>query len=107
MRSTFALPLLLASSAAFAQGAPPEGAAPPSAANSATASGGVWKSVNNGTTFKPVFDKQNVQSIGRQVGRMLDAVVPGVERGAVRRAVGDRAQEVVQGERHHPVARRG
>ena len=28
------------------------------------ASGGVWKSVNGGTTFKPVFDKQNVQSIG-------------------------------------------
>ena len=29
-----------------------------------SASGGVWKSVNGGTTFKPVFDKQNVQSIG-------------------------------------------
>ena len=28
------------------------------------ASGGVWKSMNAGTTFKPVFDKQNVQSIG-------------------------------------------
>src|SRR2546428_13362753 len=28
------------------------------------ASGGVWKSVNGGTTFKPVFDKQAVQSIG-------------------------------------------
>ncbi len=28
------------------------------------ASGGVWKSVNAGTTFKPVFDKQPVQSIG-------------------------------------------
>jgi photosystem II stability/assembly factor-like uncharacterized protein len=28
------------------------------------ASGGVWKSVNSGTTFKPVFDKQPVQSIG-------------------------------------------
>ena len=27
------------------------------------ASGGVWKSVNGGTTFKPVFDKYN-QSIG-------------------------------------------
>jgi len=26
--------------------------------------GGVWKSVNNGSTFKPVFDKQPVQSIG-------------------------------------------
>jgi photosystem II stability/assembly factor-like uncharacterized protein len=29
-----------------------------------SASGGVWKSVNGGTTYKPVFDKQDVQSIG-------------------------------------------
>ena len=29
-----------------------------------TASGGVWKSLNGGTTYKPVFDKQDVQSIG-------------------------------------------
>lgn len=28
------------------------------------ASGGVWKSENAGTTYKPVFDKQPVQSIG-------------------------------------------
>jgi photosystem II stability/assembly factor-like uncharacterized protein len=28
------------------------------------ASGGVWKSENGGTTFKPVFDKEPVQSIG-------------------------------------------
>lgn len=28
------------------------------------ASGGVWKSINGGTTFKPVFDKQSAQSIG-------------------------------------------
>src|SRR6266852_4566753 len=28
------------------------------------ASGGVWKSVNGGTTFKPGFDKQPVQAIG-------------------------------------------
>lgn len=28
------------------------------------ASGGVWKSVNSGTTYKPVFDKERVQSIG-------------------------------------------
>src|SRR5882724_9409011 len=30
----------------------------------ASASGGMWKSVNGGTTFKPVFDKQPVQSVG-------------------------------------------
>lgn len=29
-----------------------------------SASGGMWKSVNNGTTYKPIFDKQPVQSIG-------------------------------------------
>src|SRR5438445_9475703 len=29
-----------------------------------SASGDVWKSVNGGATFKPVFDKQPVQSIG-------------------------------------------
>src|ERR1044072_83734 len=29
-----------------------------------SASGGVWKSVNGGTTYKPVFDKQPVQSVG-------------------------------------------
>ena len=29
-----------------------------------SASGGVWKSENGGTTFKPVFDKQPAQSIG-------------------------------------------
>ena len=29
-----------------------------------SASGGVWKSVNAGTTFTPIFDKQPVQSIG-------------------------------------------
>src|SRR5208282_6138527 len=28
-----------------------------------SASGGVWKSSNGGTTFKPVFDKEAVQSI--------------------------------------------
>lgn len=28
------------------------------------ASGGVWRSLDGGTTFKPVFDKQPVQSIG-------------------------------------------
>jgi photosystem II stability/assembly factor-like uncharacterized protein len=29
-----------------------------------SASGGVWKSTNGGTTYKPVFDKESVQSIG-------------------------------------------
>jgi photosystem II stability/assembly factor-like uncharacterized protein/outer membrane lipoprotein-sorting protein len=29
-----------------------------------SASGGVWRSYDGGTTFKPVFDKQDVQSIG-------------------------------------------
>src|SRR4051812_13195158 len=29
-----------------------------------SASGGVWKSTNGGTTFKPVFDKATTQSIG-------------------------------------------
>ncbi len=29
-----------------------------------SASGGVWKSVNGGATYKPVFDKQAMQSIG-------------------------------------------
>ena len=28
------------------------------------ASGGVWKSQNGGTTFKPVFDKESAQSVG-------------------------------------------
>jgi photosystem II stability/assembly factor-like uncharacterized protein len=30
----------------------------------AVASGGVWKTVNNGTTFKPVFDREGSYSIG-------------------------------------------
>ncbi len=29
-----------------------------------SASGGVWKSMNGGTTYKPVFDKESVMSIG-------------------------------------------
>lgn len=28
------------------------------------ASGGLWKTINHGTTFKPIFDKQSVYSIG-------------------------------------------
>jgi hypothetical protein len=30
----------------------------------AARSGGVWKTTNNGTTFEPVFDNQNVVSVG-------------------------------------------
>lgn len=30
----------------------------------ATAYGGVWKTVNNGTTFEPIFDRYGTQSIG-------------------------------------------
>ena len=30
----------------------------------ATSSGGVWKTVNNGTTYKPIFDSQGSYSIG-------------------------------------------
>src|SRR5205085_207392 len=30
----------------------------------AAASGGVWKSINGGSTFRPMFDDQSVQSIG-------------------------------------------
>jgi len=29
-----------------------------------TASGGVWKTTNNGTTWEPVFDKEDVSTIG-------------------------------------------
>src|SRR5438309_11549521 len=37
------------------------------------ASGGVWKSSNGGTTFKPVFDKERAQSIG---GVAIDPQAP-------------------------------
>jgi photosystem II stability/assembly factor-like uncharacterized protein len=36
----------------------------PSTFYAATASGGLWKTVNNGLTFEPVFDHENVFSIG-------------------------------------------
>jgi photosystem II stability/assembly factor-like uncharacterized protein len=39
------------------------------------ASGGVWRSLNGGTTFQPVFDRQPVQSIGAIA---LDPSRPGV-----------------------------
>src|SRR5262245_56983679 len=36
----------------------------PSVYYAATASGGVWKSVNGGNTWNPVFDEQPVSSMG-------------------------------------------
>src|SRR5262245_46009104 len=30
----------------------------------ATRNGGVWKTTNNGTTFEPIFDRENVSSVG-------------------------------------------
>jgi len=30
----------------------------------ATRNGGLWKTTNNGTTFKPIFDDQDIISIG-------------------------------------------
>ena len=45
------------------------------------ASGGVWKSVNGGTTFKPVFDRQPVQSIGAVA---IDPKNPKVDRKSTR-----------------------
>ena len=42
----------------------------------ATASGGIWKTVNNGTTFHPVFDKQSTSVIGDvEVAPSDDAIV--------------------------------
>src|SRR6266849_1597905 len=36
----------------------------PNIAYVGTASGGVWKTTNNGTTWEPVFDKESVSTIG-------------------------------------------
>src|SRR5215470_20088341 len=36
----------------------------PSVVYVGVASGGVWKTTNNGTTFEPVFDKEGVSTIG-------------------------------------------
>jgi photosystem II stability/assembly factor-like uncharacterized protein len=36
----------------------------PATMYAATASGGLWKTVNNGTTWAPIFDNQNTVSIG-------------------------------------------
>ena len=35
----------------------------------AAANGGLWKTVNNGTTFSPIFDTQSVIAIGDEIGR--------------------------------------
>src|SRR6266403_727588 len=36
----------------------------PSIVYAGVASGGVWKTTNNGTTWEPVFDKESVSTIG-------------------------------------------
>src|SRR5260221_1513017 len=36
----------------------------PNVVYAGTASGGVWKTTNNGTTWEPVFDKESVSTIG-------------------------------------------
>ncbi|MBP9107710.1 MAG: hypothetical protein KBF56_13200, partial [Gemmatimonadaceae bacterium] len=36
----------------------------PSILYAGSASGGIWKSLNAGTTWTPIFDKESVQSIG-------------------------------------------
>jgi len=65
------------------------------------ASGGVWKSTNGGTTFKPVFDKQPVQSIGAVT---IDPKNPKVILGRQRRIVD--AQQRVHRRRDLSLGRR-
>ena len=62
-----------------------------------SASGGVWKSVDGGTTFKPIFDKQPSLSIGSV------AIDPEKRLGGNRRVVG--AQQRFGGDGDLPLAR--
>ena len=41
-----------------------------------TASGGLWKSTNNGTTFEPVFDNEGSASTGAVAIAVLASVLP-------------------------------
>ena len=65
------------------------------------ASGGVWKSNNGGTTFRPMFDKQDVQSIGALA---IDPKDPQGHLGRDRRSMD--AQLGLGGRRHLQVHRR-
>ena len=65
-----------------------------------TAGGGLWKSVDGGLVFKPIFDKYN-QSIGAVT---VDPAKPDDDLGRHRRNLG--AQQRVGGRRRLPIDRR-
>ena len=63
------------------------------------ASGGVWKAVNGGKTFKPVFDKQPVRQSARSPLplRTRGRRVGTGDRGRATRSVGDGVYKSVDG----------